>query len=44
MAGIGFSISRLRKLRQLFEKRLKAASGISASKTGVRDPAGCGRL
>ena len=36
MAGLGFSLSRLRKLRELFEKRLKAASGKSASKTGAR--------
>ena len=30
MAGIGISLSRLRKLRDLFEKRLKAASGKAA--------------
>lgn len=29
MAGIGFSLSRLRRLRDLFEQRLKAASGTS---------------
>ena len=36
MAGIGISLSRLRKLRDLFEKRLKAASGKSAWKPAAR--------
>ena len=36
MAGIGFSLSRLRKLRDLFEKRLKAASGKSGWRPSAR--------
>ena len=40
MAGIGISLSRLRKLRDLFEKRLKAASGKSAWRPAAAiDPA-----
>ena len=36
MPGIGFSLSRLRKLRDLFEKRLKAASGKSSRPPAAR--------
>jgi poly(hydroxyalkanoate) depolymerase family esterase len=36
MAGIGISLSRLRALRDLFEKRLKAASGEAAWKPAAR--------
>jgi feruloyl esterase len=36
MAGLGFSLSRLRKLRDLFEKRLKAAAGKSARRPAAR--------
>jgi len=36
MAGIGISLSRIRKLRELFEKRLKAASGKAAWRPGAR--------
>ena len=36
MPGIGFSLSRLRKLRDLFEKRLKAASGKSSWSPSAR--------
>ena len=36
MPGIGFSLSRLRKLRDLFEKRLKAASGKSSWRPSAR--------
>ncbi|HEY7309470.1 MAG TPA: PHB depolymerase family esterase, partial [Gemmataceae bacterium] len=36
MAGIGISLSRLRKLRDQFEKRLKAAAGKSAWRPATR--------
>lgn len=36
MAGIGVSLSRLRKLRDLFENRIKAASAKSAWRTDTR--------
>jgi poly(hydroxyalkanoate) depolymerase family esterase len=36
MAGIGVSLSRLRKLRDLFERRLKAASGKSTWRPAER--------
>ena len=41
MAGIGISLSRLRKLRELFETRLKAAAGRAATAQPARRP---GRL
>jgi hypothetical protein len=41
MAGIGSSLSRLQTLRDLFEKRLKAASG---GKSSSRSPARPSRL
>ena len=36
MAGMGISISRLRELRDLFEKQLKTASGKAAWKAAAR--------
>ena len=36
MPGIGISLSRLRRLRDLFEKRLKAASGKWPGKAPAR--------
>ena len=36
MAGIGISLSRLRKLRDQFEKRLKAAAGKLAWRPAAR--------
>ena len=43
MAGIGSSLSRLRILRDLFEKRLKTASGKTVLEITARPSPGCGR-